>query len=714
MNRTVLAALGAGLAMAAVTLARALRESLYLSNFPVDTLPYVTVAAAVAALPAVSLFTRRLARGRTRAAMSTLALGLAIVVAGLWPLLTRGGAAVVALYLATAVGSLLLTSGYWVIVADLFPVREAKRRYALVTAGGTVGTLVAGLTLGALAQRVALSAVLLMLLAALALFAVLVLRLPASAVLASGDAAERRPSFPLRDGLREIRRTPHLRSIAALVCAATIASTLIDFQFKAAAQATSTDPAALWGFLGTFYGAAGLLALLLQLVVAPRLLSERNGVGVSLAVLPTVLLAGAVAQVALPGVAVATALRGADNVLRRAIHRPVLEYLFVPLPPMVRRRAKPVLDTVVDTAAESVGALLVLGLVTFGNLPARSLSLLVVIGAGVLLLVGRRMAAEYARTVVARLQESPVREVYTASFSRLDLGSAIAADPLVASGAPSPSTAPPTLTVLDRLRSPDNVVAAAALDDVDGGDPDHLAAVVRQLARDTLRDRAVAVLTAHGDAVVPILTATLRDPATAFAVRRRVPALLAKLGGSDADDALVDALAADRFEVRYRAAAALTRRRRAALPTTGRDWRAAVWNALATELARDRAIWELQKLLDDPIDARIDADDPLMQRVGVRGSLSLEHAFRLLGLVLDPAAVGAAYEGVLRDDPQVRSFALEYLEQVLPSPLRDRLWPIIGDDDARARRPLDHVLRDLLDSRATFITGEDARRFLEP
>ncbi len=97
-------------------------------------------------------------------------------------------------------------------------------------------------------------------------------------------------------------------------------------------------------------------------------------------------------------------------------------------------------------------------------------------------------------------------------------------------------------------------------------------------------------------------------------------------------------------------------------------------------------------------------------RVGTRGELSLEHTFRLITLVLDPEPVRAAYHGIVLKDDQLKDFALEYLEQVLPVDIKHKLWPFIGDISEHRRRQtirsVDRVVSDLMDSNATlFATG---------
>ena len=171
---------------------------------------------------------------------------------------------------------------------------------------------------------------------------------------------------------------------------------------------------------------------------------------------------------------------------------------------------------------------------------------------------------------------------------------------------------------------------------------------------------------------------------------------------------LLEGLSTRRFEVRYRCGAALARRRKAGLPETpGAD--APVWAAIRAELNRERPIWELQKLLDD----EPSEDDFVTGKVRGRGELSLQHTFRLLSLVLEPDPVRTAFHGVVLDDEHLRSLSLEYLEQVLPLDVRDKLWPFIGDlSEHRQRREIrgrHEVVADLLKTGVTLFGDENAR-----
>lgn len=760
---------GAFLVIAFVVAARSLREALYLTRFPVETLPYITGAVAVGSVPAVAFFARLLARHDPRRVLNVTVAGMAAGVALLWPVVTAGPAVVV-FYLWTALGTLLLTSGFWLVTAERFPVRGAKRLFGLIAAGGTLGAMAAGNGLAWLTSRLAVSGIVPGVALLLAGFLVVQALAPGFSpgdpgVEGTGDRGREEESgegASMVEGLRLIRETPHLRTIALIVMAATIASTLVDYQFKELARESLTTGESLTGFFGAFYGWTGAAALVLQVGVAARLLSGA-GIAVTLSVLPLLLLTGGAGLLIAPVLAVATAVRGGDNALRKSLHRSVLEVVYVPLPARVRRRTKTFVDSVADSAAEGIGAFLVFLWVTLGGMPSHHLSALVLVLAGALLWLARRMDRRYLSTVTEQLRAggergdagTDHRDLLSASFSRVDLRPALeevgvatattdltrvaarARRRLEADGAswppggtrgPGPAgeggdgsgSAPSASSGVDlatRLASPEPAEVEAALGEVPLDDPHWAPALLRLLARDTLYRRVVRILRGMGEGVVPVLVEAARDEGTDFVIRRRVPRVLAAVGGLEADEALLDLLRARRFEVRYQAAIALVRRRRKGLPTVPEP-EARVWDALREELGKGRPVWELQRLLDEETWS---GDGLVADRVGTRGDLSLEHAFRLLSLLLEPEAVRAAFRGVTADDERFRSLALEYLEQVLPADVRERLWPFIGDLSERERRrrerPLDQVVAELVTTGATLFPSQadrDAvRRLLE-
>lgn len=729
LRRTALSFLGAFCLLSFLVLGRSLREAFYLTRFDVTTLPYVIAAVALSSLPAVAVFSALLGARSPELVHRSLVVFLGVGLLALWPLMEVSRWAVVIFYLWTAVGTLLLTSSFWVVTSEHFTLREAKRLFGLISSGGTLGLMVTGTSLAWLPGQIGTRGLVLPLVVVLGALLLLHVGMPEprrsqEEALAEQDAEP----VSLRRGLELVWESPYLRTVALVVFCATVASTMLDYQFKELVRAAYSADDELARYFGTFYGWTGVVAFLVQILVVSRLLAA-TGVAASLAVLPTLLVAGSAGLLMAPGLVLVTVVRGVDYSLRKSLHRSVLEYLFVPVPSLLRRKTKTFVDSVVDSVAEGCGAALVFLWVTLGGFPSRFLSVGVASVAVVFIGVAVRMGRQYMVTLQERLRESgdalsedlvqsrfDGRELLTATLTRLDLqqqlreagidGSEIGTEE-VASEADDGER-----STLDKLASTDPTEVHTVLEERDDWGEEHVDALIRLLPRSSFYERACQALQAIGEPARRRLVELLGSDTTDFVVRRRIPRVLTGIDSPEADDALLEALSANRFEVRYRSAIALVRRRKRGLASARRDAEPVIWDAVEAEVSRERPIWELQKLLD----AEAGTDDFVEERVGVRGELSLEHAFRLLSLVLDPELIRTAYHGIVLADERLESVSLEYLEQVLPSRIRDKLWPFIGDvtDQQReqAMRPMDEVAEDLLKTGATLFGDEEGRAAL--
>ncbi len=747
---------GAFFIMGFAVLAGALRDAFYLGFFSADTLPYILYASLALGVPGIALFSRFMGTRPPHVVMRELALltsgGLLLLYAinlAPEPVLDPRLSAVL-FYLWTVIAALLLASGFWIIVSDVFSVREAKRLFGLISAGGAMGTLVTGLSVS-------------MLLASfrpvhlIPLLVVMLLLAQGTLELMPRDrlTRSRRQEDPGRRGaltnLRTLTANRHLALIAGIVLLTSAASYIVTWQLQEAIQVAAVAEAARDGlsgadasvainkriasFLGAFRGWTGGLAIVLQILVAGRILAGA-GVAWSLALLPLALLFGSFGMLVFPGLIMATLVRGADNTLGKSLHRTVSELLWIPVSPAVRRRAKAFVDSMINSAGDGLGALVVLLWVTLGQFPSRFLSAFVAATALALLGLSRAMGSRYFVTLRDRLDRSGNdAEVFEgvglnrvdrlgATLTRLDITRVLsttglhfdapAPDPASPQGSPTPDSR--SLSPAEMLRSGSPVLIERALNSGESWTTADLPYLVPLLARDGWLAPAVRALAGLGVEGVPFLASVLADESADFVLRRRIPRVLARVDHPAADRALIDALQAGRFEVRYRVALALYRRRLERAPEAKGNWEREVWEAIRAQLGREKPVWELARLLDPAAD-----DGFVERRVGLRGELSLEHTFRLLSLVLDRNAVRAAYHGITLNDPELRSFALEYLEQALPSDVKKRLWPFIGDLSAsaeqRALRNLDEVVADLLQTGATLFGNEEdreaLRRYLE-
>ena len=727
---------GAFVMMAFVVLSRALREAFFLEQFAASSLPYVGAASIGLGLLGAGLFARALVHRHPRGVLRTVIAALGLALAAVYPFIGRSTTMIVVFYVLTAVGTLLLTSGFWLVVSELFVVREAKRLFGLVSAGGTLGLLVAGTSIRPLLTRFAPHDLVIVLIGLLGLSLLINEIIPRGRFETKSRPA--RDSTRRSEGIRLALSEPHVRLIAAVFLLVGAASALVDYQFKEAVQRALGSGPEMAVFFGDFYAWTGGLALVIQLLVTTRFLSAA-GIAWSVALVPLVVAFGSAGMLVVPGLVAATGLRGADSTLRKSVFRSVMEFLWVPVPHEVRRRTKTVVDSVADAAGEGLGFLLVFLWVTLPGFSSRWLSLAVIGICVALIGLSRRIGTEYFATLRSRLAEGVGGDAMLteasrggdrlgSTLSRVDITrvlntrgidlergavgiSGAGSDGFPAETAPSGSDSAAGSEQDVLLRSGDigRITDFLRLEGV--RDPELVPVLARLLARDRLVAPAAETLVEIGSPAIPELARQLADETADFVIRRRIPSVLARIPDPEAEDALLLALGAGRFEVRYRAAVALTRRRSKGLPVGATAPDEAVWKSIRDELGRGRAVWELARLLDGV------ESDPLVDRpLGLRGELSLEHVFRLLSIVLDAEPIRASYRSLMSHDTEARSFALEYLEQVLPGDVKRRLWPFIGDlsehQEQQAIRPLDSVVADLIRTGATLFGGTEQREAL--
>ena len=132
-----------------------------------------------------------------------------------------------------------------------------------------------------------------------------------------------------------------------------------------------------------------------------------------------------------------------------------------------------------------------------------------------------------------------------------------------------------------------------------------------------------------------------------------------------------------------------------------------IFAVVLKEVAVGRPVWESRRLLDG-----LASQSPLDEFVRDRAGESLAHVFTLLSLVLQREPLQIAFRSLHTDDEYLQGTALEYLEGVLPAPIRQRLWPFLERRAvSRPVRPREEVIAHLLRSNHSIMLKlEDLRQ----
>lgn len=189
------------------------------------------------------------------------------------------------------------------------------------------------------------------------------------------------------------------------------------------------------------------------------------------------------------------------------------------------------------------------------------------------------------------------------------------------------------------------------------------------------RGDAKATLVRYGQQILPTLAGHLEDAREPIGLRCSLPRVIAEIGGDEAASLLLRNLdQADRL-LRYQVVKGLNKIR-AKNPAFRFDP-----NLINPRLIQEiRYHYELLAMLYDPLLAGEGSGARLLRRaVRERLDHNLKMIFRLLGLRFPIKDIHNAYYGVTADDPLNRANAVEFLDTLLPVPLKHFLVPILEE-----------------------------------
>lgn len=674
------ASLRPAIAAAAVLLAqqvaaRATRDAFFLSVFDVTALPTMTASAAVVSLAATILASRALAR-LSPARLLPLALAFSVVaflgeflLALVWP-----RPAAVAVYLHHAVVGAILVSGFWSLITEQFDPHAAKHAMGPIGAGASLGGVLGGFVTWVAAAAHLSPQTMLLVLAAITVAGVVTVRRLSGGARARVAAAAA-PVLAGRSALDTIRRVPVLGGLALLVVLTSFLDSVLDYLLAAAATSSFGTGASLMSFFALFHAGTGLLSLLTQsLLVRPLL--QRLGPAWTLAAPSVFVAAGAAAAAVAPRLGAIIALRGGHGILRNSAFRSGYELLYTPLPEHQKRPTK----VLIDIAGERVGAivgslavtlvLLLVPAVAPRLLPAIA-AVVAVLTLGLTPLLRRGYVAALAtslRSGAASLEPPDIVDPATLmTLASVHLSSATLGRRAATGPAGEVPSGDPVIAAIADLRSddPGRILNVLGVTELDARLVPH---VIPLLARDGLFEKVATALREAAPRCTGQLVDALLDPDAEPMIRRRVARVLKNVPTQRAADGLLIGLDDVRFDLRYRCAQALLRIR---------AHNAAV--AVPSERLLEIAAREAAHAGESP--------------------RHLEHCFTLLGIVLERGPLDSAYRALQSNEPGLRGTALEYLENVLPGTVRDKLWPHLGAPiTAPSGRSTEQIRDDLLRS----------------
>ena len=710
---------------------KATRDALFLASLDYTSLPTMVIATSVFSIVLVGLNSKaaRLISPSTLVPISFAVSGAGFLLEWLLTYRAPAPAAVIVYLHISGIGP-LLGSGFWLISSERFDPRTAKRRFGQIAAAGTLGGLLSALLAERVAALLGVAAMLPFLAALHFVSAWQVRRLAVESLPATGRSAAdetfRNPTAaPSRSGLRVIAEAPYLRYLAVLVLLGTTGAALLDYIFKVRAVETFGRGENLLRFFAVYYAATSLITFVVQMT-SSRFMLERFGLALTTSTPSGALFAGGIFGLIAPGFGSVAVARGAESVFRGSLFRAGYELFYTPIPAVEKRSAKAIIDVAFDRLGDAVGggmvraALMLAPAVQYSTI----LSLAMACSAAAML-AASRLNRGYIDTLEKSLlnraveldlsdfEDSTSRTLMlrTLGVTRSDFGLHVPDVPEPHPHADARTSAPldPEIEAILSLRSRDPDRVVRVLRSEEGLSAALVPHVIPLLAWHPVAADAVFALRKVAEERIGMLIDALIDPNQDFTIRRRLARVFSVCVSQRAADGLMLGLDDQRFEVRFQCghslASLLEKNPRVVIDTER------IFAVVMREAAVGRPVWESRRLLDE-----LDVKDEVSfvdEFVRDRAGQSLAHVFTLLSTVLPREPLLISFRSLYTDDKNLQGTALEYLEGVLPPPIRDRLWPFLEDRRpvARSARPRDEILADLLRSNHSIMLNlEELRR----
>jgi len=388
------------LIIAAFTVAKIARDSLFLAELPANYLPYVYLGLALlSGLAAAALGKFHTANAQQRLSIVLGITGFSLLLFTLW-FLRDPGTAAITFYLWTGIYGVVLVAEFWLLANERIDSRQARRLFGPIGAAGILGGLLTAAATSALAPFID---------TIWFLVASGVLFLVAGLVTARATTMTREESTPRASvgeaSKQEGKRTPetssYTRFLVLVFLLAGVTGAVVDYAFKVVLQGELGDSGKIASALGIFYTAQGLVSIVAQVGVTGALIS-RFGHRLAANVLPAGVLAGGFLAAILPVAVAPWALLGTklyELTLRFSVTKTAWEFLYFPLQGETKARVKRLIDVVVNRSADAAAGLLLVGLNFALGGSLRQLAVLIVVLATAWWVFDLRLNRAYSQEV---------------------------------------------------------------------------------------------------------------------------------------------------------------------------------------------------------------------------------------------------------------------------------------------------------------------------
>jgi len=351
----------------------AARDAYFLNMVDRDYLPLMFLAVAIVLTLVIEIYSR-LSKNRDLIQTTTIS-GLVFAFSLVFIQNQLEGWVIPFLYVWMEVITVITITQFWILAADVFNPRQAKRLFGLLGAGGALAAIIIG---SSIKYYVSLFGSENLLFSTIGFLGIVILM--ANLIRPYRNTNELKNHSTKKDKKQQSDKlfTPYLKSLAIIIGLAAIVSRIIDYQFKMTAVAVFPLQDDLVSFFGKYYAITGFATMIIQLFITSRLLS-RFGVLIAILILPISLMIGSLGFFLSPILAAVFLSKFSDQVFKFTVHNASIQLFWIPIKNTIKTKLKPIIEGSIRAGLEGVSGILIFIVVTIFNTPIHYLSLSIVL-----------------------------------------------------------------------------------------------------------------------------------------------------------------------------------------------------------------------------------------------------------------------------------------------------------------------------------------------
>ncbi len=345
--------------------ARPCIDSIFLEHYSNDDLPTAWLITSIASAFVIAIYNRL----NQRYAILSLFGGLSLACALMLALLLGGYylgfiPAIYMLYIWKELYMVVLMETYWSFADIVFSTSTARYTYGMAMAisstGGIIGNLVVGPTAKVLGTELALSLLLVFLVAGF-LIAYLGRRV--------GDEKPNHTKQKTNVGLgiKSLWLSKYLVPLALLACTVQVVTGLIDYQFNGLLQENYTNTDMRTEVLGNIHAAVNVIGVSIQICMG--IILRVFGIGATFNSIPLLLSVAMFSFILLPHFAIVVVVKIANKSLDYSLFRGVKEMLYIPLTREEKTQGKGLIDIFMYRLARGLSSLMLMSMIALGIAP---------------------------------------------------------------------------------------------------------------------------------------------------------------------------------------------------------------------------------------------------------------------------------------------------------------------------------------------------------